>query len=84
PIKFVVKFSKDHENFKIKGGYVESRVVGHEEIVQISRLPSRDELLSMLVGTLKAQVAKLSFALKGIILKLLYAFKEIERKKEEK
>ncbi|RLD17539.1 MAG: 50S ribosomal protein L10 [Caldiserica bacterium] len=84
PIKFAVKFSKDHENFKIKGGYIENRVVGYDEIVEISKLPSREELLSMLVGALKAPIAKLSFVLKGVILKLLYALKEVEKKKEEK
>ena len=63
PLKAVYKFTKDHENYKIKGGIIEGEVKSVEEIVTLAKLPSREELLAKLAGSLLGTISKLAVAL---------------------
>lgn len=63
PLKAVYKFTKDHENYKIKGGIVEGEVKSVEEIITLAKLPSREELLAKLAGSLLGTISKLAVAL---------------------
>lgn len=42
-----------------KGGYLQGSVVGPEALAKIAKLPSREELLSQLVGVLSAPMSQL-------------------------
>ena len=63
PLKVVYKFSKANENYVIKGGYIDGELKSLEEIMQLATLPSREELLSKLAGSLLQTIAKLAVAL---------------------
>ena len=63
PAKIIYNFTKDHDFYKIKGGIVEGKVMTAEEIIEIAKLPSRQELLSKLAGALLANISKLAVAL---------------------
>ena len=63
PAKAIYKFSKDNDFYKIKGGVIEGKVMTAEEIITLAKLPSREELLSMLAGGLLANISKLAIAL---------------------
>lgn len=63
PAKAIYKFSKDHDFYKIKGGVIEGKVMTAEEIITLAKLPSRDQLLSMLAGALLGNISKLAVAL---------------------
>ena len=63
PTKAIYNFTKDHDFYKIKGGVVEGKVLTAEEIITLAKLPSRDELLSMLAGALLGNITKLAVAL---------------------
>lgn len=49
-------FAKDHENFKILGGIFEKRFIDRERVLVLANLPSRNELLSRLVGSLASSM----------------------------
>ncbi len=53
PAKVLAKFAKEFEPLEIKGGYFEG-FRGPEEVVQISKMPGKDELRSMLLATMLA------------------------------
>ena len=57
PAKILHQFSKDHEALEIKGGVVEGRVVGFDEIKELATLPSREGLLSMLLACCRRRCA---------------------------
>ena len=59
PAKILSKFAKEHEQLEIKGGLVEGKVVGLDEIQALADLPSREGLLSMLLSVLQAPSATL-------------------------
>lgn len=63
PAKVIYNFTKGHDFYKIKGGVVEGKVMTAEEIITLAKLPSREELLSMLAGGLLANISKLAIAL---------------------
>ncbi len=63
PLKTVYKFTNEHDNYKIKGGIVDGKVMTVEEIVTLAKLPSREELLSKLAGSLLQTISKLAVAI---------------------
>lgn len=63
PLKVVYKFSKEHENYKIKGGFIEGKLMSVEEIKTLATLPSREELLSKLAGSLLQTIGKVAIAI---------------------
>ena len=69
PLKAVYKFTKDHENYKIKGGIIEGEIKSVEEILTLAKLPSREELLAKLAGSLLGTISKLAVALDQVKVK---------------
>jgi len=57
--KVLAEFAKDNELFVIKGGAMPNSLMSAKDIKALAALPSRQELLGMLVGTLQAPVTKL-------------------------
>ena len=62
-LKAIYKFTKDHENYKIKGGMLDGKVTSVEELITLAQLPSREELLAKLAGSLLGTISKLAVAL---------------------
>jgi large subunit ribosomal protein L10 len=56
--KVLHEFSKDNEKFVIKVGAIGENVMSRDEITALAALPSREELLSRLLGTMQAPIAK--------------------------
>ena len=63
PLKAIYKFSKENENYKIKGGIIDGKVTSVEELITLAQLPSREELLAKLAGSLLGTISKLAVAL---------------------
>lgn len=63
PAKVIYEYTKKNENYKIKGGIIEGKVMTAEEIITLAKLPSRQTLLGMLAGALLGNVTKLAIAL---------------------
>ena len=45
-------FAKEHKALELKGGFVESQVVDADGVKAIATLPSREELIAKLLGTM--------------------------------
>ncbi len=56
--KLVSKFAKDHDALKITAGGMNGELMNEAQIQALSKLPGREELLAMLVGTMQAPIAK--------------------------
>lgn len=56
--KVLHEFAKDNEKFVIKVGAIGQNVMSRDEISALAALPSREELLSKLLGTMQAPIAK--------------------------
>lgn len=64
--KVMYKYTKDHDFYKIKGGILEGKTVTTEEIVELAKLPSKEELLSKLAGGLLGTISKLAVGLEQV------------------
>jgi large subunit ribosomal protein L10 len=56
--KVLQAFAKDNEKFVIKAGAMPNVVMSAREVADLARLPSRAELLTKLVATMQAPIAK--------------------------
>src|SRR5574340_1625637 len=57
--KVLSEFAKDNEHFVIKAGAMPNTVMSDKDVKALALLPSRDELLAKLMGTMQAPIAKL-------------------------
>jgi len=58
PAKVLVEFSKTNEKLVVKGGAMPGYVMDAEGVKALASMPSREELLATLLGTMQAPVAK--------------------------
>ena len=66
PSKVIYNFTKSNDFYKIKGGVVDGKVMTADEIITLAKLPSREDLLSMLAGALLANISKVAVALNEV------------------
>lgn len=59
PVKVLKKFSEENEFLKFKGGLLGDKVLSVEEVEQLAKLPSREEILATLVGALQGPAQQL-------------------------
>ncbi len=52
PAKALADFAKEHKALEIKGGFVENALVDAAGVKAIAALPSREELIAKIMGTL--------------------------------
>jgi large subunit ribosomal protein L10 len=57
--KVMSEFAKDNELFVIRAGAMPGSLMSAKDVKALAQLPSREELLANLMGTLQAPVAKL-------------------------
>jgi len=57
--KVLNDFAKGHEKFVITAGAMPGQMMSPKDITALAALPSRDELIAKLMGTMQAPVAKL-------------------------
>jgi len=55
--KLVKGFSKKHEDIEFQGGILEGQIIDIEELKKLADLPSREELLAKVVGSLNAPIS---------------------------
>ena len=84
-IKLIYNHVKDAklENFRFKGGFLERKYFSAEEVENLSKLPSRQELYAMLVGAVQGPIRGLVQTLSGIMRNLVYVLNAIKEKKSE-
>lgn len=79
--KAVVQFSTDNDKLKVKGGLFQRAVLSQDEVEALSKLPSREELLARLVGSIKAPLTNFVGVLGGPLRGLVYAVSAIKDQK---
>lgn len=81
PSRISNKFAKEHENFKILGGIFETRFIEKEKVLVLANLPSRQELLSKMVGSMASPMSGFMNVLQGNITGLVRALDKIRENK---
>ena len=71
--KALANFSKDNENLVIKGGMLDGKLLTTDEIVALSKIAPREELLAKLAGGMAAPMQQMAGLLKAVPQKFAYA-----------
>ena len=56
--KLLAEFAKDNEMLKIRAGAMGGKLMSLDEVQALAKLPSREQLLATLIGTMQAPIAK--------------------------
>ena len=64
--KVLAEFAKDNEQLVIKGGALPDSLMSAKDVGALATLPSREQLLAMLVGAMQAPIAKFARTLNEV------------------
>ncbi|HEY5653839.1 MAG TPA: 50S ribosomal protein L10 [Pontiella sp.] len=81
--KIIKKFTAKNQKPVITGGFVEGKPVNANDVVELARLPSKDVLRAMLLGTLQAPCSQLVGVLDQKVASLVYVLSAVKDKKEQ-
>jgi large subunit ribosomal protein L10 len=82
PAKALKKFSDDVKPIEVKAAYIEGRVVDAAQVKALAALPSREELIAKMVGSIASPLRGLVTVLSGNQRGLVRALNAIREKKE--
>ncbi|UCF96009.1 MAG: 50S ribosomal protein L10 [Spirochaetaceae bacterium] len=80
--KVLFDFTRD-STLRIKGGLIEGKVLSPEQVEAISKLPGREQLYAMLMGTMNAPLTNLMYAMSGVVTKLVRTLQAVAESKEK-
>jgi len=81
--KLIVDFSKTNSTVEVLGAISDTgAILSKEEVIALAKLPTRDQLLAQVVGTIAAPMSGLVRVLNGNLSGLVYALQAIKEKKE--
>ena len=83
--KVLAAFAKDNEKFVIKGGAMPNTLMSLMDVKVLAALPSREELLAKLMGTMRAPMVKLVRTMNevpGKFVRTLAAVRDAQAKRE--
>jgi len=83
PAKAIVEFSKEFEKPKILGGVMDQKYIEEKVVQELAKLPSREELLAKMIGSLQSPLYGFMNILQGSVRKLIYALNAVKEKKEQ-
>jgi len=66
PARIICKFAKTADKLELKGGVVEGTVYDVAGLTELSKIPSREELLSKLLGSIQSPITNLARVLNQI------------------
>lgn len=81
--KALSDFVKQSKLFKLRHGSLNGKSLGPEQVDALAKLPSREQLLGQLLGTMNAVPTQFVSLFANIQRKLLYALKAIEEQKSK-
>jgi len=81
PAKVLMKFAKDMEKLQPKMGFLSGKVISAKEIDDLSKLPSREEMLAKILGSMMAPPQNLYNVMTAIPRKLVTVLAAVRDKK---
>lgn len=78
--KAIMTFAKTHGALKIKGGFLNGKALTAKDVDSLSKLPTRDELLSQIVGLVAAPMTNIASILNEVLAGPVRAIAAIEEK----
>lgn len=82
PAKTINEFFKKYKNPKAKRAIVEGKIFDQKSVEKLADIPSKEELMRNLVGSMQSPIYNFVYVLNGIISNFVYTVDAIKQKKE--
>ncbi len=80
PAKIIGEFSKEHEALEMIYGILDNKLLTKEEVEELAKIPSKEELLAKMVSTISSPVSGFVNALRGNLNNLVGVLRAIGQK----
>lgn len=78
PAKLAYQFAETNPNLKILAGFFENNFLEAEKIVELAKLPTKEELLTKLLGSIKSPISNFINVLQANIKGLIYVLTKVK------
>jgi len=82
PFKVISTLSKQWKSLKLLGGIMEKAPISVKDAAELAKLPSKEELLAKLVGSMKAPISGFHGTLHGVLRKFVGTLDAVREQKE--
>ncbi len=83
PAKVLFEFSKEYENLILHQGILEGEFISKEKVLQLAKIPSKQELITKFIGSLQAPLSGFTNVLSGTIRGFVQVLDQIAKQKSE-
>jgi len=83
PAKLVIEFAKDNEAMKVKGGFVDGEFLEPERVKALSKVPSRDELIAQMMGSINSPLTGIAGTMNGVLSAVARAIDAVAQQKAD-
>lgn len=81
PAKIIKKYNDDSQKLTFKGCYLESTFYGAEQLNTIASMPTKEEIIAGIIGSVNAPASGIVGALNAVMRDLVSVIDEISKKK---
>lgn len=78
PAKLVADLRKTHKELGVQGGFLESKWMTSEEVLALAKLPTKEQLIAQVVGSVRAPLSGMVGVLQGNLRSLVYALNAVK------
>ncbi|MFC1477076.1 50S ribosomal protein L10 [candidate division KSB1 bacterium] len=82
PGKLIEEFYKKNDKLELKAALIDGEIYDHETAIKIVRLPSKEQLIAQLLGTLNSPITGLVYVLSGVVRNVVSVIDQIRQKQE--
>ena len=83
PVKAMFDFADKAKKFSFKGGLLDGKMLTVAQLENLSKLPGRHELLTMVASCMQGPIRNIVSVMQGPIRKFVYALDAVREKKEK-
>lgn len=67
PAKILCKFAEENETFNVKVGMMDGAIMSAEEVIELSKIPSKEVLIGKILGSIQSSLYGLAYVLQAKI-----------------
>jgi large subunit ribosomal protein L10 len=83
PAKIVAEFAKDNQKMQVKGGLLDGQYLDVDQVIALSKIPSKDELIAKMMGSINSPASGLVGTVNGVVGALCRAIDAVAKQKGE-
>ena len=79
--KALLDFMKDHKQMSLKVGIVDGKLYSPDQVVELSKLPPKDQLIAQILGAIDAPASNFVGVLDAVIADLVFTIQAVAEQK---